>query len=129
MGPVKSRVGVDQGERPPFSFAVFGHKMTSHRTWRQRPPRCCEPADATDSSTNTEMPRDLRRRPFRAPHALVRDRGSQFVHAFDEIFRTEDFKILRTPVRAPVANAFAERWIGSIRRRLRKQPAGLPRTM
>ncbi|MCP4303429.1 MAG: transposase family protein [bacterium] len=50
--------------------------------------------------------------------ALVRDRGSQFVDAFDEIFRTEGFKILRTPIRTPVANAFAERWIGSIRREL-----------
>jgi putative transposase len=49
---------------------------------------------------------------------LVRDRGSQFVDAFDEIFRTEGLKILRTPVRTPVANAFAERWIGSIRREL-----------
>jgi len=50
--------------------------------------------------------------------ALVRDRGSQFVDAFDEVFRTEGFKILKTPVRAPVANTFAERWIGSIRREL-----------
>ena len=50
--------------------------------------------------------------------ALVRDRGSQFVSAFDEIFRTEGLKILKTPVRTPVANAFAERWIGSIRREL-----------
>ena len=50
--------------------------------------------------------------------ALVRDRGSQFVDGFDEVFRTEDFKILTSPVRTPVANAFAERWIGSIRREL-----------
>jgi transposase InsO family protein len=50
--------------------------------------------------------------------ALVRDRGSQFVDTFDEIFRTEGVKILKTPVRTPVANAFAERWIGSIRREL-----------
>ncbi len=47
--------------------------------------------------------------------ALVRDRGSQFVNGFDEVFRTEGFKILKTPVRVPVANTFAERWIGSIR--------------
>jgi transposase InsO family protein len=51
--------------------------------------------------------------------ALVRDRGSQFVDTFDDIFRTEGFKILKTPVRTPVANSFAERWIGSIRRELR----------
>ncbi|MCP4968106.1 MAG: transposase, partial [bacterium] len=50
--------------------------------------------------------------------ALVRDRGSQFVESFDEIFRTEGLKILKTPVQVPVANTFAERWIGSIRREL-----------
>ena len=50
--------------------------------------------------------------------ALVRDRGSQFVAAFDEIFATEGLRILKTPVRAPVANAFAERWIGTLRREL-----------
>lgn len=47
--------------------------------------------------------------------ALVRERGSQFIDSFDEIFRTEGLKILKIPVRTPVANAFAERWIGSIR--------------
>ena len=50
--------------------------------------------------------------------ALVRDRASQFIDAFDEIFRTERMKILKTPVRAPVADAFAERWIGTLRREL-----------
>ncbi len=55
---------------------------------------------------------------FARPRALVRDRGSQFVDAFDEIFHTEGLKILKTPVRTPVANAFAERWIGSVRREL-----------
>ncbi|MCP3934848.1 MAG: transposase [Actinomycetia bacterium] len=61
--------------------------------------------------------------------ALVRDRGSQFVDAFDEVFKTEGYKILRTPPRTPVANTLAERWIGSIRRELLKQPDGLPRTI
>ena len=50
--------------------------------------------------------------------ALVRDRGSQFINSFDEVFRTEGFKILKTPVRTPVASTFAERWIGSLRREL-----------
>ena len=50
--------------------------------------------------------------------ALVRDRASQFIDAFDEIFRTKRMKILKTPVRTPVANAFAERWIGTLRREL-----------
>lgn len=51
--------------------------------------------------------------------ALVADRGSQFTAGFDEVFRSEQIKILKTPVRTPVANAFAERWIGSLRRELR----------
>ncbi len=61
--------------------------------------------------------------------ALVGDRGSQFTNNFDEIFRSEGLKILKTPVRTPVANTFAERWIGSVRRELLKQPEGLPRTI
>lgn len=50
--------------------------------------------------------------------ALVRDRGSQFTASFDEVFRTEGIKVLTTPVRTPVANSIAERWIGSLRREL-----------
>ena len=50
--------------------------------------------------------------------ALVRDRGSQFTRGFDEIFRTEGMRILKTPVRTPVANSTAERWIGTLRREL-----------
>ena len=50
--------------------------------------------------------------------ALLRDRGSQFIDTFDEIFRTEGLQILKTPVRSPVANAFAERWIRTLRREL-----------
>jgi putative transposase len=55
---------------------------------------------------------------FADARALVRDRGSQFTAAFDEIFRTEGIKTLKTPVRTPVANTFAERWIGTLRREL-----------
>jgi len=59
--------------------------------------------------------------------ALVRDRGSQFIDAFDEVFRTEGINILKTPVRTPVANAFAERWIGTLRReRLDRTLVGPP---
>jgi hypothetical protein len=34
------------------------------------------------------------------------------------VFRTEGIRILKTPVRTPVANRFAERWIGTLRREL-----------
>ncbi len=38
--------------------------------------------------------------------------------AFDEVFRTEGMKVFKTPVRTPVANSIAERWIGGLRREL-----------
>jgi putative transposase len=49
---------------------------------------------------------------------LVRDRDSKFCHAFDDVFRSEAAKVLLTPVQAPNANAYAERWIGTVRRRV-----------
>jgi putative transposase len=45
----------------------------------------------------------------------VRDRDRKFTRAFDEIFQSEAVKVLRTPVRAPRANAYAERWIRTVR--------------
>jgi transposase len=47
---------------------------------------------------------------------LIHDRDSTFTAAFDEVFRSEAIRIIRTPVRAPHANAYMERWIGSTRR-------------
>ncbi|MDT7711430.1 MAG: putative transposase [Pseudonocardiales bacterium] len=47
---------------------------------------------------------------------LVRDRDSKFTAMVDAVFASESIRILRTPVRAPRANAIAERWIGTVRR-------------
>ena len=47
---------------------------------------------------------------------LIRDRDSKFTTAFDAVFTGADIRIIRTPVRAPRANAIAERWIGTLRR-------------
>jgi putative transposase len=47
---------------------------------------------------------------------LIHDRESKFTRAFDEVFRSEDLEIIRTPFRAPKANASAERWVGTVRR-------------
>ena len=47
---------------------------------------------------------------------LVRDNGGKFTGAFDTVLNTEGIRVIPTPVRAPKANAVAERFVGTIRR-------------
>jgi transposase InsO family protein len=50
------------------------------------------------------------------PRFLIHDRDTKFSRAFDAVWRGEGVEIVRTPIMAPNANAYAERWVGSIRR-------------
>jgi putative transposase len=71
-----------------------------------------------DSAWVTQQARNLllvlgeRGRPV---HFLLRDRDAKFCRSFDDVFNSEGAQVLVTPVRAPTANAYAERWVGTVR--------------
>lgn len=48
-------------------------------------------------------------------HFLIHDNDSKFTPIFDSIFVAERVHVIHTPVRAPNANAVAERWIRTVR--------------
>jgi putative transposase len=46
---------------------------------------------------------------------LIRDNDKKYTASFDNVFRSEGMKVIRTPYQAPNANAYAERWVRTVR--------------
>jgi putative transposase len=47
---------------------------------------------------------------------LIRDRDSKLTAAFDGVLSRSGTRVIKTPVRSPRANSYAERFVGTLRR-------------
>ena len=91
-------------------YALFFIELSTRRVWL---------AGVTSHPSGpwvTQQARNLTMTANFSPLFLIRDRDAKFSGPFDEIFRSEGVRIIRTPIRAPKANAYAERWVGTVRR-------------
>src|SRR6266540_1759437 len=80
-----------------------------------RPAESLRPRLRRDRHDPAGRTRQIHRNP-RTTRAGAGSRDSKFTGPFDEVFRSEGMRIVRTPIRAPNANAYAERWVGTLRR-------------
>jgi putative transposase len=132
LGPAGERAGLSwrQFLRTQAQSIIAADFFTVETVWLQRlyvlffielGSRCVHLAGCTANPSGrwiTQQARQLawasteRVTPLRF---LIRDRDSRFTRDFDTVFRSEGIEIIQTPVRAPKANAVAERFVRTVR--------------
>ena len=108
LRPVHRRVGETHDAPCPVLHRA-AHPPSAQR---RRHARAANLAWATQIARNLSEAREDRAEPIRF---LVHDREKRFGATFDEVFKAEGIEILRTRWRVPKANAYAERWIRTVR--------------
>jgi transposase InsO family protein len=91
---------------------LFFIELESRRVWLAGCTHNPSGAWTAQQARNLVIDKSGRERPARF---LIRDRDAKFSAAFDEVFRTEGITVIRTPFRAPNANAHAERPVRTLR--------------
>jgi putative transposase len=93
-------------------YALFFIELGSRRVHVARVTAHPDSAWVTQQARNLAMALEVGTAPARF---LIHDRDAKFSRLFDEVFRTEGTEVILTPIRAPKANAYAERWVETVR--------------
>jgi putative transposase len=92
-----------------LAFISIGSRRIEYVALTSKP----DTAWMLQQARNLMMDLDYRDGPVRF---LIHDRDAKFPRAFDALLESDGIKVIRTPVRAPNANAHMERWVGTARR-------------
>jgi putative transposase len=101
----------------PLQWSQSGSAPCTRLRYQARSRGCTSSARPGTPIRRCEQARNLAAGELlRGVRFLIRGRDSKSSGPFDEVFRTESIRVIRTPIRAPMANAFAERWVMTARR-------------
>jgi transposase InsO family protein len=93
-------------------YVLFFIEVGSRRLYITAATRHPSGSFVTQQARNLCFRLDERKEPARL---LIHDRDAKFCGPFDEVLRSEGIDIIRTPVKSPKANAFAERAVKTLR--------------
>src|SRR5437899_821008 len=92
-------------------------KPRSSRSVANATPRSPKPTPQLPAPSTSSPPPKLNPSPSQDGFRFfVPYRETKFIASFDAVFADAGIEVLRSPPRAPKANAYAERWVGTIRR-------------